>query len=90
MAKELRNYFVYYLPIGIHNELHNHIISNIPKPPPDALKTLYLAWNEQKAEIDHLDAKNAAEWLQKACDYAPFCEAMRKQAEFLGAKIGHN
>ena len=90
MAKELRAYFVYYIPIAIHNELHNHVLHDIPKPPPEAMKPLYLAWKEQKAEIDRLDAQNAVKWLETACDYEPFKAAMRKQAEFLEQKLGHN
>lgn len=90
MAKELRAYFVYYIPISIHNELHNHLLHDVPKPPPDALKPLYLAWEEQKAEIDRLDAQNAAKWLETACDYEPFRIAMHKQAVFLEQRLGHN
>ena len=90
MAKELRAYFVYYIPISIHNELHNHLLHDVPKPPPEAMKPLYMAWKEQKAEIDRLDAQNAAKWLETACDYEPFKTAMRKQAEFLEQKLGHN
>lgn len=90
MAKVLRGYFVYYLPIGIHNELHNYIIHDIPKPPPDALKTLYMAFEAEKAELDHLDVIEALKWLQKACDYEPFRAGIIKQAEFLERKIGHN
>lgn len=86
MAKELRLYFVYYLPICIHNELHNHIIRNIPKPPPDALKTLYKAFQAQKWELDQLDILDALEWLKKACAYEPFQDAIRKQHDFLAKK----
>ena len=88
MAKELRNYFVYYIPIGIHNELHNAIIYDVPKPPPEALKPLYLAFKDQKAEIDRLDIQNALEWLENACDYEPFQRAIRKQRDFLAKKLG--
>ena len=90
IAKTLRHYFVYYLPINIHNELHNHTLTDIPKPPPDALIPLYLAFQDQKAEIDHMDVKNAAKWLEMACDYEPFKVAMRKQADFLEQKLGDN
>ena len=88
MAKELRTYFVYYIPIGIHNELHNAIIKDVPKPPPEALKPLYLAFKDQKAEIDRLDIQNALEWLENACAYEPFKRAIRKQRDFLAKKLG--
>lgn len=90
MAKELRNYFVYYIPIGIHNELHNHLLHDIPKPPPDALKPLYLAFLVEKATLDRFDARQASKWLENACDYEPFKIAMHKQADFLEQKLGHN
>ena len=90
MAKELRNYFVYYIPISIHNELHNHLLHDVPKPPPEAMKPLYLAWKEQKGILDHFGIIEALEWLEKACDYEPFQMAMRKQRNFLEQKLGHN
>lgn len=90
MAKELRNYFVYYIPISIHNELHNHLLHDVPKPPPEAMKPLYLAWKDQKGILDHFGIIEALEWLEKACDYEPFQMAMRKQRNFLEQKLGRN
>lgn len=90
MAKELRNYFVYYIPISIHNELHNHLLHDVPKPPPEAMEPLYLAWKEQKGILDHFEIIEALEWLETACDYEPFQMAMRKQRNFLEQKLGHN
>lgn len=90
MAKELRNYFVYYIPISIHNELHNHLLHDVPKPPPEAMKPLYLAWKDQKGILDHFGIIEALEWLEKACDYEPFQMAMQKQRNFLEQKLGHN
>ena len=90
MAKELRNYFVYYIPISIHNELHNHLLHDVPKPPPGAMKPLHLAWKEQKGILDHFGIIEALEWLEKACDYEPFQMAMQKQRNFLEQKLGHN
>ena len=89
MAKELRNYFVCYIPISIHNELHNHLLHDVPKPPPEAMKPLYLALKEQKGILDHFGIIEALEWLEKACDYEPFQMAMRKQRNFLEQKLGH-
>lgn len=89
-AKELRNYFVYEIPISIHNELHNHILHDVPKPPPEALIPLYLAFCEQRRQLDRLNIIEALEWLETACDYAPFQAAMRAQSDFLRRKLGHN
>lgn len=88
MAKELRLYFVYYLPIAIHDYIHNYIISDIPRPPPEAMKTLHTAFKEQKDILDQLDVIGALEWLQNACDYEPFKDAITKQLNFLKDKLG--
>ena len=83
MAKELRNYFVYYIPISIHNELHNHLLHDVPKPPPEAMKPLYLAWKEQKGILDHFGIIEALEWLEKACEY----DSVKPYAAYTFAKI---
>lgn len=82
MAKELRNYFIYYVPIRTHNELHNHVLHDVPKPPPDALKPLHTQFLADKWQLDHMDIIDALEWLEMACDYAPFRDAIRKQRDF--------
>lgn len=88
MAKELRLYFVYYLPIAIHDQIHNYIISDIPRPPPEAMKPLYLAFKEQKDILDQLDVIGALEWLRNACNDEPFKDAITKQLNFLKSKLG--
>lgn len=88
MAKELRAYFVYYIPVGVHNELHNHRLHNVPKPPPEALKPLYLAFLAQKGELDRLDIIEALEWLQSSCAYLPFKQAIQTQLDFFREKLG--
>ncbi len=87
MAKELRNAFVYMLDINIHNELHNHVIHDIPKPPPDALKPLFLAFLAQRQEISQLDIISALEWLIEACDDAAFKACMERQHQFLKTRL---
>ena len=87
MAKELRAAFVYTIDIGIHNELHNHVLHDVPKPPPEALKPLYLAFLAQKQEINQLDIIQAIEWLVAHCDDAAFCACMNRQRDFLAKKL---
>lgn len=87
MAKELRNAFVYMLDINIHNELHNELLNDVPKPPPDALKPLYLAFLAQRQEINQLDIIGATEWLLNACDDPAFKASMKRQHDFLAKKL---
>ena len=87
MAKELRASFVYLLDVKIHNELHNAVLHDIPKPSPEALKALYLAFSEQRQEIDQFDIVKAAEWLTKACTDEPYHSYMAHQAKFLKEKL---
>lgn len=68
----------------------HHLLHDVPKPPPEAMKPLYLAWKEQKGILDHFGIIEALEWLEKACDYEPFQMAIRKQRNFLEQKLGHN
>ena len=87
MAKELRNFFIYEIPINIHNELHNEVLHDIPKPPPEAMKPLYLAFLAQRQEISQLDIVGASEWLSRACTDDVFCATMKRQAEFFRARL---
>lgn len=87
MAKSLRNSFIYLLDVKIHDELHNAVLHDIPKPSPEALKLLYLAFLEQRQEIDQMDIVQAAEWLTMACDEEPYHSCMAHQAQFLKEKL---
>lgn len=87
IAKELRSFFVYYLPTEIHNELHVAVVYDVPIPPPEHLKTLYAAFLEQRVDIDRLDVLDALEWLQNACDYEPFQNAIHAQLEYLADNL---
>lgn len=87
MAKILRDNFVYLLDVRIHDELHNAVLHDIPKPSPEALKALYLAFLEQRQEISQFDIVKAAEWLSKACAEEPYHSTMAHQAKFLKEKL---
>lgn len=87
MARSLRNSFIYLLDVKIHDELHNAILHDIPKPSPEAMKTLYLAFEAQRQEIDQMDIVQAAEWLTMACDEEPYHSCMAHQAQFLKEKL---
>lgn len=87
MAKELRTSFVYLLNVEIHDELHNVVLHDIPKPSPEALKTLYFAFKSQRREISQFDIVKAAEWLSEACTEEPYHSCMAHQAKFLKQKL---
>ncbi len=87
MAKSLRNSFIYLLDVKIHDELHNAILHDIPKPSPEAMKALYLAFEAQRQEINQMDIVQAAEWLTMACGEEPYHSCMAHQAQFLKKKL---
>lgn len=87
-AKVLRNAFVYMLDVKIHDELHNAVLHNIPKPSSEAVSSIFRAFQAEECEITHLTILEAAEWLQNACDEEPFNTAMRIQADFLRKRLG--
>lgn len=87
MAKTLRNSFIYLLDVKVHDELHNAVLHDIPKPSPEALKLLYLAFLEQRQEISQMDIVKAAEWLSEACKEEPYHSCMAHQAQFLKEKL---
>lgn len=83
----MRDNFVFWLDIDIHNELHNHIIHDIPKPSAGAILSILQAFQDQIDIIDQMDIVEAAEWLAAACDEEPFHACMQHQANFLREKL---
>lgn len=79
--RELRNFFIYWTDVKTHDELHNAILHDVPKPSPEAMKTLLKAYDEQKGKLAQLDIVGAAEWLSRATDDELFSAAMKRQAE---------
>lgn len=86
-AKILKKSFVYLLDVKIHDELHNAIISNIPKPSPEGISAIYEAFLAEKQEIDRLDIIGASEWLTEACDEEPYHATMQLQTLFLQERL---
>lgn len=84
----MRNRFVYMLDINIHNELHNAIIHDIPKPAAEGLVAMWKAYLEHETEIASMGIVQAAEWLSEACYEEPYHTCMKHQAEFLKARLG--
>lgn len=84
----MRDRFVFMLDIDIHNELHNAILHDIPRPTTGGLAAMYLAAREHKDEIANMDIVQAAEWLTEACYDEPYHTCMAYQATFLKQKLG--
>lgn len=86
-TKILHKTFVYQLDIKIHDELHNAIVHNIPKPSPEGILSILNAFQEQKQEIIQFDIISASEWLTDACDEEPFHSRMQLQTLFLQERL---
>ena len=84
----LRNAFVYELDIDIHNELHKHILHDIPKPPENELKTAWEAYQANKWLIDQYDIMQATEWLMWACSDPAWRACMKRQLIYLKSNLG--
>lgn len=79
-AVSLRNYFVYMIPICIHDRLHS-IVHDIPVPPRDELVELWTIVNTEKP--DYFYAYEACEYLARVSTFEPFSSMMRYQAQIL-------
>lgn len=86
-AKILRNQFIYLLDIRIHDELHNTVLHDIPKPSPEALQGILQAFRAQEQEISQFGIVEAAEWLTMASNEEPYHSCMARQAQFLRERL---
>lgn len=86
-AKILHDNFVYMLDVKIHDELHNAVLRNVPKPSSDGILSIFNAFQEQRQEIMQFNIIEAAEWLQNACDEEPYHSAMATQVKFFKKKL---
>lgn len=84
----LRNAFIYELDIDLHNELHKHILHDIPKPPENELKKAWEAYQSNKWLIDQYDIMQATEWLMWACSDSAWRACMKRQLIFLKSNLG--
>lgn len=84
----LRQAFVFEMDVEIHNELHKHILHDIPKPPESQLKAAWEAYQANKYIIDRYGIIQAAEWLLWACDDPAWRACMKRQLDFLKFNLG--
>lgn len=75
------------LPVSVHNELHNEILHDVPKPAERLLQTAYNDYLEEKEIIDTLGICQLIVWL---CDEIPdeaFRACMMRQYEFFRSEL---
>lgn len=84
----LRQAFVFEIDVEIHNELHKHILHDVPRPPETELKRAWEAYQANKYIIDQYDVVQACEWLLWACDDAAWRACMKRQLDFLKYNLG--
>lgn len=87
-AKALRKAFVYDLDVNIHNELHNVILHDVPRPSDKAIRNMYFTYLRHKDVIEKADILTACEWLATACDDPAWRACMFRQYYFLKEKMG--
>jgi hypothetical protein len=79
----LRQAFVFELDVDIHNELHKHILHDIPKPSEEQLKHAWEVYQANKWLIDQYDIMQATEWLMWACSDSAWRACMKRQLIYL-------
>lgn len=79
----LRQAFIYELDIDVHNELHKHILHDIPKPSEEQLKHAWEVYQANKWLIDQYDICQACEWLANVCADTAWRACMTRQLIYL-------
>lgn len=87
-AKLLREAFVYELDIDLHNELHNTILHDVPRPSGAEIKAAWLKYERERDIIAKYDIIDACEWLMQACDDPAWRACMQRQLIFLRSRLG--
>lgn len=87
-AKQLRLAMVRQVPVRIHNELHNDVLRDIPKPAEKMLETAWKAYQSQKTQIDALNLQELILWLYNAIPDEGFRACMMVQYRFFDSELG--
>ena len=88
-AKKLRLATIRELPIKIHNQLHNEILHDVPKPSEKLLETAYKDYLDQKSIIDTLGVCQLILWLYDEIPDEAFRACMMVQYRFLSSSLNH-
>lgn len=86
-AKLLREAFVYEIPIDVHNELHNVILHDIPRPSDTEIREMYQTYISHKELFEASDVLTVCEWLATACRDPAWQACMMRQYKFLKSKM---
>lgn len=87
-AKMLREAFVYDLDIGTHNELHNLVLHDVPRPSDAEIKAAWDAYEHDRDVISTYNIVKACEWLMMACADPAWRACMARQLNFLRSHLG--
>ena len=85
-AKSICMAFVRYVPVVYHRELH-HLLSTVPLPPAAMLKSAWLAYKNDKDNIDSYDVCRAIAWLYVHIPDPEFRKAMQYQLDFFTTRF---
>lgn len=86
-AKQLRMAMTREIRIGVHNELHNHILHDVPKPSEELLKIAWQDYQRDKARIDALDLCQLILWLYDEIPDEAFRACMMIQYRFFDSEL---
>lgn len=81
-AKQLRMAMNREVPVRIHDELHNEVLRDVPKPSEKMLETAWKAYQTQKTTIDAYDIQKLILWLYDAIPDEAFRACMMVQYRF--------
>ena len=87
-ARLLREAFIYELDINLHNELHNAILHDVPRPSDAQIKAMYDKYIAERYIIALYDITDACEWLMRSCDDPAWQACMQRQLIFLKSNLG--
>lgn len=74
---------MYQLNIAVHNDLHNEVIHDVPRPSGDEIYRLWRLYDEQREYVDSLNIIHACEWLIANTRDEQFKSAIITQYKFL-------
>lgn len=83
----LRRHFIRTIPIVIHRELHNVLLSDVPIPDEQLLKDAWFKYQEEKETVDSYGVARAAAWLYVNIPDTAFREAMQVQIDFFSSRL---
>ena len=82
-AKALREAFVFSIRIDLHNQLHNEVIHDVPRPSDQEIKRLLYLYHDQIDYTANMTIEQACAWLIVNTEDADFKRAIMIQYDFL-------